>query len=61
LSQAEADALAWGGLAQTQLWQQMLQDDSTNNTGITGAISQKNQNHKNLNNQNNSTHGTHCN
>ncbi|KHJ36640.1 hypothetical protein PBAC_31940 [Pedobacter glucosidilyticus] len=61
LSQTDADALAWGGLNESHLWQQMLANDIANNTGITGAIKQTNDNQKNLNNQNNGSNGTHCN
>ncbi len=58
LSETEADALAWGGLSESDAWQTMVEEDNANNTGITGAIAAINVNHKNVNNINNGSHGT---
>jgi len=61
LSQSDADALAWGGLGESRLWQEMNNNDIANNTSITGNIVSQINNHRNINNQNNGSNGTHCN
>lgn len=60
LSNANANALAWGGLGDTPAYKKLLEDDKKNNTGVTGAIAQSNKNFKNLNNTNTTTYGTVC-
>jgi hypothetical protein len=55
-----ADALAWGGLGETEAFQAMIEKDTRNNTGITGAIADVNKNFKKLNNSTNGNYGTTC-
>jgi predicted SprT family Zn-dependent metalloprotease len=42
LTKEDADALAWGGLGETEAFQAMIEKDTRNNTGITGAIAEVN-------------------
>ena len=60
LSKEDADALAWGGLVETNQWQTMYNNDINNNTSITGDIAAVNTNHKNVKNLTNGNYGTPC-
>jgi hypothetical protein len=56
LTKQDADALAWGGLHETNAWKAMVKQDPE----ITNSIINLNKNHKNLDNSSNGNYGTSC-